>query len=360
VQELPAAGPSADMTVLEACLSRSHKPLLLVGLGARLPEDAAALRAFCERRHVPALVTYKAKGVIPDAHPWFAGVFTNAAIEQPVIEESDLLIAVGLDPVELLPRPWKHSQAIVYFGRWAVEDGHVPFAVQAVANVVETVRVLDAKLPASDWDAETPRRHVAEQVRLVSPPGDGLTPHRVVQMAARRLAAETAHVTVDAGAHMLPATMLWPVSEPNGLLISNGLSTMGFALPAAVGAATLDRSRLVVALTGDGGALMCLGELLTAARERLRMIVVVFNDASLSLIAVKQQARCLPEAGVGLGTVDWAALARSVGVHGFTAHDDETLESALEEATSVSGPSVIDARVDGSNYRATVQAVRGA
>jgi thiamine pyrophosphate-dependent acetolactate synthase large subunit-like protein len=92
---------------------------------------------------------------------------------------------------------------------------------------------------------------------------------------------------------MLPATLLWPIDEPSGLLISNGLSTMGYALPAAVGAALLDRDRPVVALTGDGGLLMCAGELLTAVRERLRIIVIVFNDASLSLIEIKQQARRL-------------------------------------------------------------------
>ena len=100
-------------------------------------------------------------------------------------------------------------------------------------------------------------------------------------------------MTVDAGAHMFPATTLWPVTEPNGMLISNGLSTMGFALPAAIGAALLDRERPVVALTGDGGLLMCAGELLTAVREKLRIITIVFSDASLSLIEIKQQARRL-------------------------------------------------------------------
>ena len=109
-------------------------------------------------------------------------------------------------------------------------------------------------------------------------------------------------MTVDAGAHMFPATMLWPVREPNGMLISNGLSTMGFALPAAIGAALRrPRAAPVVALTGDGGLLMCAGELLTAAREKLRIIMIVFNDASLSLIEIKQQARRLPPAGVALG-----------------------------------------------------------
>jgi acetolactate synthase I/II/III large subunit len=158
---------------------------------------------------------------------------------------------------------------------------------------------------------------------------------------------------------MFPATILWPVSEPNQMLISNGLSTMGFALPAAIGAALADRERPVVALTGDGGLLMCVGELLTAAREGLRIIVIVFNDASLSLIEIKQQARKLTPAGVALGAIDWSTLAASLGVTPFTASDETELQWALDRAIECDGPSLIDARIDRSNYAATLKAVRG-
>ncbi len=166
-------------------------------------------------------------------------------------------------------------------------------------------------------------------------------------------------VTVDAGAHMLPATMLWPVAEPNGLLISNGLSTMGFALPAAIGAAIADRDRPVVALTGDGGLLMCAAELMTAVREKLRLTIVVFNDASLSLIEIKQQRRGYQPAGVALGPVNWPALAESFGVAAFPAEDEASLSRAIAAATAIDGPSLIDARIDRSNYAATLAAIRG-
>jgi acetolactate synthase-1/2/3 large subunit len=179
-----------------------------------------------------------------------------------------------------------------------------------------------------------------------------------VQIAARRL-APIVRVTIDAGAHMFPATMLWPVSEPNGMLISNGLSTMGFALPAAVGAALVDRERPVVALVGDGGLLMCSGELLTAAREQLRIIVIVFSDASLSLIEIKQHARRLQPAGVALGTIDWPALAGSLGVSALCASTENELEVAVERALEADGPFLIEARIDRSNYGATWRAVRG-
>jgi acetolactate synthase-1/2/3 large subunit len=158
---------------------------------------------------------------------------------------------------------------------------------------------------------------------------------------------------------MLPATILWPVREPNGMLISNGLSTMGFALPAAIGAALLDRSGPTVALTGDGGLLMCAGELLTAVRERLPILTIVFNDASLSLIEIKQQARRLPAAGVALGAVDWRKLAESVGMAAWTAHDEAALERAIDQAVATRGPCLIDATIDRSNYGATLRAIRG-
>ncbi len=158
---------------------------------------------------------------------------------------------------------------------------------------------------------------------------------------------------------MLPAAMLWPVGEPNGMLVSNGLSTMGFALPAAIGSALVDRDEPVVALTGDGGLLICAGELLTAARERLRVVTVVFNDASLSLIAVKQQQRKLAPAGVSLGDVAWCALAESLGVPAHFAATEAELDAALREALARSGPSLIEARVDPPDYADVLRAIRG-
>jgi acetolactate synthase-1/2/3 large subunit len=179
-----------------------------------------------------------------------------------------------------------------------------------------------------------------------------------VQIVAGAAAARV-RVTVDAGAHMFPATMLWPVGEPNGMLISNGLSTMGFALPAAIGASLLEQERPVVALTGDGGLLMCAGELLTAVREGLHIIVVVFNDASLSLIDIKQRQRKLPSSGVDIGRVDWRALAESVGARALTATTEASLGDALASSLRHRGPSVVDVRIDPGSYAETLKAVRG-
>ena len=348
-------------------IARARKPLLIIGLGARRAEDAAAIRSLCERRNLPAMVTYKAKGVMPDAHACFAGVFSNAAIERPLVEQSDLLIGIGLDPVELLPRAWTFAQPIALINRWRMPDDHVPFAALWVTDIAEATAMLDASLPESEWDLADVAQVWKRQRRLVDIPAGAMAAQQVVDVAARELAA-TSLVTVDAGAHMLPATLGWPVQEPNGLLISNGLSTMGFALPAAIGAALIERdaaigrgtpARPVVALTGDGGLLMCAGELLTAARERLRIVTLVFNDASLSLIEIKQQARRLPAAGVALGAVQWVRMAESFGIAGFEASTETELARAIGQAVRCDGPSLIDARIDRANYGRMFSAIRG-
>jgi acetolactate synthase-1/2/3 large subunit len=168
-----------------------------------------------------------------------------------------------------------------------------------------------------------------------------------------------ATVTVDAGAHMFPITALWPARRARQMLISNGLSTMAFALPSAIGAAVLDRSRRVIALTGDGGLLMCLAELGTIARERLPVTVVVFNDRSLSLIRIKQEKMGYPAVGVSLEGVNWQSAAATFGVPAWRATNDEELMQCLRAATPAVGPALVEAVVDPHSYSDTLKAVRG-
>jgi len=223
--------------------------------------------------------------------------------------------------------------------------------------VAASLERLSEHLKEVRWDLDAVRARVASQRRALLVAGSGLSPDKVVRTVAA--AAPSARVTVDAGAHMFPATWLWRVAEPGGMLISNGLSTMGFAIPAAIGAALADRDRPVVALTGDGGLVMCAGELLTAARERLHVVVVVFSDSSLSLIAVKQTQRNLAAAGVAIGDVAWCALAESFGVAASFAATDLELARAVDRAMARGGPSLIEARVDPSSYAAILRTVRG-
>jgi acetolactate synthase-1/2/3 large subunit len=172
-------------------------------------------------------------------------------------------------------------------------------------------------------------------------------------------AAETI-ATVDAGAHMLVAMPLWEVPEPGRLLISSGLATMGYALPAAIAAALCAPAVPVVAFTGDGGLGMTMAELETAVRLSLPVIVVVFNDAALSLIEIKQQPDGQGGAeAVRYRPVSFAAAAIALGAAGATVSTGPGLAAALAAALRRTGPTVIDAAVDPACYPAVMDLTRG-
>jgi acetolactate synthase I/II/III large subunit len=190
-------------------------------------------------------------------------------------------------------------------------------------------------------------------------PVPGLAPHRVAQLAREFLPAG-AIATVDAGAHMFPVTAYWDALEPGECLISNGLATMGFALPAAIAAQLHHPDRRVVCFTGDGGLMMVVAELETAARLGLPIIIVVFDDRALSLIEVKQEQRGIAGASMRYAGPEFPALARAFGIRAWIAEDEERFRNALFAAQAAPGPTLIDARIDASGYRRTLEIVRGA
>ena len=142
-------------------------------------------------------------------------------------------------------------------------------------------------------------------------------------------------------------------------MISNGLASMGYALPAAIASAALEPRRAAIAFTGDGGLMMCLGELATAAERRAPIIVVVFNDGALSLIDIKQQQRRLPVQGVRWRRPDFAAVARGLGAKGFRVSTLAGYRRALRTALAGKGLALIDVVVDPSGYQQQLAALRG-
>lgn len=343
----------------ERLLCQSRRPLVLLGLGSRSPSVAAAVRALCERHGIPALVTYKAKGVVPDTHPCFAGVLTHGALERSALERADLFLALGLDPVELLARPWRYPQPILSLDAWPLDQAHLPLTAACVGALTDLAPQANACLTTSAWQPGeiAALAHTSRAMMRVPGSHTAVAPYRVVEIVAAAFPA--ARVTVDAGAHMFPTLALWPAHHPNDVLISNGLATMGFALPTAIGAALLDPTRPVVALTGDGGLLMCLGELRTAAREHARLRIIVFDDSALSLIRIKQVQRGYRTDGVDLGQVDWAAVATGLGLAAYRATTETELERALTEMADISGPALVAVKVDAAAYGPTIRALRG-
>jgi len=143
---------------------------------------------------------------------------------------------------------------------------------------------------------------------------------------------------------------MWPCYEPRALMQSSALCTMGCAMPIAMGASLTDPGRTVVSFSGDAGFLMTAGELSTAAELGLRTIFVVFVDASLALIELKQRQRQLPNAGVDFAKHDFAAIGRAFGGAGHTVTSRTELRSALEAAQSHQGFTVIAAVIERGDY----------
>jgi len=351
--ETPVHG---DLARAGELLRGAEQPAVVVGMQARDPAAAAALRDLEARLDCPVVTTYKAKGVRGEGDPAFGGMFTGGKAEAPWLADADLILLYGLDPVELVAQPWPYEAPVVEIAAAAVR----PHYLEPAASLFGPIdRIAAGLLEFAERRSWRPLRPTDEPETIHERRNDPrLRPGDVVNVV-RRAAAEDARLTVDAGAHMLPAMNLWRADAAHDVLISNGLSTMGFALPAAIAAALADPTRRVTAFIGDGGLMMCAGELATAARNNLPITLVVFNDAALSMIDLKQQQRGFPTSGVRYPAIDFATMAHSMGCRGFSASDSEALESALADAASGEGPAVIDVAVDPSGYRAEFEALRG-
>jgi acetolactate synthase-1/2/3 large subunit len=381
VRPLPVRDPSRrveeELLHMLELVERARRPVVVVGLGAVMQRPTqrqaitAALDDLGRRLHVPVLCTYKARGMVSDASSWYAGVVTGATIEAPVLHASDLIVGVGLDPVELIPAVWPYASPLVLVGGWAVDDStyfddrRVTEIVADASTSVEMIEMIEmiAAAITSDWHegdgAAFARAALDEVIAAVPSAPVGLVPQQVVATAAEIAPAGTI-ATVDAGAHMLVAMPMWPASAPCEVLISSGLATMGFALPAAIAAALAWPGRHVVCFTGDGGLGMVLAELETVVRLGLPVVVVVFDDATLSLIAAKQQ----PDghggtAAVQYRSIDFAAVAAACGMRAERVHDLTGYERALNVAFGTAGPTLLDVAVDPSAYGAVLDAIRG-
>lgn len=377
---LPAAtsvSPPALPAPLPAALDRAadliaaaRRPVVVAGLQCR-PADARWLRAFCEALPAPVLTTHKAKGALPDPHPLCLGAFTGGATEEALVRRADLIIAFGLDPVELLPRPWPYAAPVVSLTRGPGGEGEfsAPAGTGRIRPAAEVVGdlggILDELAPrllrgtAIDWDVAEVDRLRRQRRAALEASGPGLAPHRVVQAVREATPAGTI-ATVDAGAHVLPTTACWDATEPGELLISNGLSAMGFALPAAIAAQLLHPARRVICFTGAGGLLVAAAELETLARLGLPVVVIAFDPAVLSGAGAEQERERGGLAAGGVrGAVDLPALARSFGLQAWAASSEGALRAALGAALAAAGPALIAARLEASTRRRVLEVATG-
>ncbi|HEX5296154.1 MAG TPA: thiamine pyrophosphate-dependent enzyme [Streptosporangiaceae bacterium] len=356
-----AVGAGTGARVLSEALAAARRPVIMLGTGA-IPRTEAVSRALAGSG-IPALHTYRARGVMPDSAAEAAGLVTGGTMEWPLLSTADLIVGLGVDEAEMIPAPWDYpARAILVTEDGGRDHGYFTGATTLRMPLDEALDVLAAG-PGHDWPDGAGRAVKQDATRrlaelAVAAPGR-LAPQQVVKTVRDGTPPETV-ATVDAGAHMLVAMPLWEVDEPGRLLISSGLATMGYALPAAIAAALCAPGVPVVAFTGDGGLGMTLAELETAVRLSLPVIVVVFNDAALSLIEIKQQPDGQGGAeAVRYRPVSYAAAATALGAAGAAVSTGPGLAAALAAALRRPGPTVIDAAVDPACYPAVMDLTRG-
>ena len=352
---LPPTLPSerADAGPAEDLVESAERPVVAVGVGAR--RAAESVRRALRQLSCPILTTYKAKGIVRESAANAAGFITGATIEAETLERADLIVAIGLDPVEFIPASWDHAAPVLSLAEWVPDSDYFSPAFEIVGPLESSLHLLEPLQGLGAVQGESGFERLKSALDL---PGEGLLAQDVVR-AARVAFSAGAIATIDSGAHMFPAMTYWTVEAPGEALISCGLATMGFALPAAIAAAHLNHDRRVVCFTGDGGLGMTLGELETAARYSLPIVVVVLNDAALSLIEVKQRESQGGENAVRHLDVDFAIVARGLGLDARRVETLSELEAALRDAARADGPFLIDAVVDPTNYAGVLSALRG-
>jgi len=158
-------------------------------------------------------------------------------------------------------------------------------------------------------------------------------------------------LTVDVGSHLHLAGQYWRTSGKQNIIMTNGWSAMGFGLPAAFAAKIVSPGSTVVCVTGDGGFLMTAGEILTARRHNLQVIIVVFSDGELNLIKLKQSWQNIPPYGTILYSGDLFDSASFFGIRVINADSEESMRIAINEALSLNEPVIINARIDPEDYK---------
>jgi acetolactate synthase I/II/III large subunit len=222
--------------------------------------------------------------------------------------------------------------------------------------VLSLTTLVSRRFGPFDWSGSDVSTFRADLERTLKPAlsrVEGLSPLEVTRRLRELFPPDTI-VTTDVGSIKLLVSQAWRTFEPLTFLESNGLSAMGYALPAAMAAKFLEPERPVLCTIGDGGYSMVFADLETAVRHRLHFVTVVYNDSALSLIRVAQERRGYPDYGVRYGPVDFAAASAALGAWARRVRTIAELEPAVMEAARHDGPSVIEVMIDPAEYRAHV------
>ncbi|MCW0197879.1 thiamine pyrophosphate-binding protein [Sphingopyxis sp.] len=354
VDPLPAPDAAA-IDVLVAAFAAAEKPVLAIGLGAVHAKVQDRIVALAERFGLPVLLTPMAKGMVAEDHPNYAGVLFHALSDTVGLThaEADLVVAVGYDPIEFNYESWMKdglALASIDVAPADIDRETHPVAAEVVGAITPALDALFA-LPAEakGWDLAALAERKAAMFAKLAGQGGRFGPCAALDVL-RDVLPDDGIMTCDVGAHTHLIGQHWRTPRPGTQIMTNGWSAMGFGLPAAIAAKLCRPATPVCCVVGDGGFLMTVGELATAAREKLPIVIVVFTDNDLALIRIKQEKKANPIYGTPVraeGTIGGPSL---FGVPVTVARDPAEFRAALEAGFAADGPVIVEALLDSREY----------
>ncbi len=335
-------------------LSKAKKPVLLAGLGLTPERPYAEIQSLAEHLRAPVILTPKAKGAVSNEHPLFAGVIglTRTDPVYEVLDEADCILAIGFDVVELV-KPWNHPAPLVWLADWSNHDPKIRADVELVGSMAPVLNELGktASMSEDNWGENRVTAHRKKHSHE-PPDNDPISPQQAMSILRKVLPRDTL-VTTDVGSHKIFYCLEWPTFAPDRFLVSNGLSSMGYGLPAAIAARLVLPETPVVCMTGDAGLVMMMSELNTLARLRTPVVVVVFKDHALDLIRSHQKRSGKRPFGTEFHAPDFVQIAAGHGIEGRSVSDEAALADAMRIALESFEPFLIEVEIDPSTYPTT-------
>ncbi|MEX2784547.1 acetolactate synthase AlsS [Streptococcus sp. H49] len=351
----------ADINYLAQAIRNSVLPVLLLGNGASSANVTAAIRRLLTAVKLPVVETFQGAGIVSrdlEADTFFGrvGLFRNQPGDM-LLKKADLVIAIGYDPIEYEARNWNaeiSARIIVIDVAQAEIDTYFQPERELIGSIEDT---LDLLLPAvsgyrlpegSIAYLKGLRDNVVDDVKFHRSSKENLVHPLDVIDVLQTHTDDTMTVTVDVGSHYIWMARYFKSYESRHLLFSNGMQTLGVALPWAIAAALVRPNTKVISISGDGGFLFSAQELETAVRLQLPIIHIIWNDGSYNMVAFQEEMKYGRSSGVDLGSVDFVKYAESFGAKGYRANSKKEFEELFRQALSdsESGPVLIDVPID--------------
>lgn len=352
--------PSPDYKAIDRTLEllrRARRPLFIAGNGAIRKRASAHLTRFAQKYDIPVASTFMGKGAISDKLDQSLltiglGFAKDFVVE--AVEASDLIVSIGYDVAEFPPEKWnpKRDKQIVHIDFIPAEVyAHYDPEVEVLGDISGALWEIDQRLQSTELAIEKGwYKPMRERIMMCIgardlKPGDAFTIPGALNII-RKILDDDGLVISDVGSHKIWIARNFPTYTANGCIISNGLASMGIALPGAIAASLIDPDRQVVAIMGDGGFLFNSQELETAKRLGVGFTVVIFNDNDYGMISWKQRLSRGQSVSTRITNPDFKAYAESFGIQAYRPENLSELNEQLSTAITSKELSVVEVRVD--------------